>query len=198
MFLFSPLFCFLFLASPLHFSPSLLLYCLYFFHSSSSTPFLSFAIWLLDLSLSVLHSFASLSLSFHLFCGFCSLSYLCPVPSLSLSQITVSVAQGRVQSPSPQPRYKSYAYTQAAYVKSPEQKRRRFTDQVRVSLTLHRKRPPVFAFFGFTFTALSAFVCMCHCNKSQHKSSISQYILSKGLVNLFFLEHNNLLQKIVF
>uniref|UniRef100_A0A667XAM4 Calponin-homology (CH) domain-containing protein n=1 Tax=Myripristis murdjan TaxID=586833 RepID=A0A667XAM4_9TELE len=48
-------------------------------------------------------------------------------------QITVSVAQGRVQSPSPspQPRYKSYAYTQAAYVKSPEQKRRRFTDQVR-------------------------------------------------------------------
>ncbi|XP_068446612.1 dystrophin isoform X5 [Clinocottus analis] len=44
-------------------------------------------------------------------------------------QITVSVAQGRVRSPSPQPRYKSYAYTQAAYVKSPEQKRRRFTDQ---------------------------------------------------------------------
>ncbi|XP_061692778.1 dystrophin isoform X3 [Syngnathoides biaculeatus] len=44
-------------------------------------------------------------------------------------QITVSVAQGRVQSPSSQPRYKSYAYTQAAYVKSPEQKRRRFTDQ---------------------------------------------------------------------
>uniref|UniRef100_A0AAQ5X2X4 Dystrophin n=1 Tax=Amphiprion ocellaris TaxID=80972 RepID=A0AAQ5X2X4_AMPOC len=38
-------------------------------------------------------------------------------------QITVSVAQGRVRSPSPQPRYKSYAYTQAAYVKSPEQKR---------------------------------------------------------------------------
>uniref|UniRef100_A0A4W6ERW4 Dystrophin n=1 Tax=Lates calcarifer TaxID=8187 RepID=A0A4W6ERW4_LATCA len=35
-------------------------------------------------------------------------------------QITVSVAQGRVRSPSPQPRYKSYAYTQAAYVKSPE------------------------------------------------------------------------------
>ncbi|XP_078147159.1 dystrophin isoform X1 [Centroberyx gerrardi] len=46
-------------------------------------------------------------------------------------QITVSVAQGRVRSPSPspQPRYKSYAYTQAAYVKSPEQKRRRFTEQ---------------------------------------------------------------------
>ncbi|KAI9525953.1 hypothetical protein NQZ68_002501 [Dissostichus eleginoides] len=43
--------------------------------------------------------------------------------------ITVSVAQGRVQSPSSQPRYKSYAYTQAAYVKSPEQKRRRCTDQ---------------------------------------------------------------------
>ncbi|XP_013770092.1 dystrophin-like [Pundamilia nyererei] len=45
-------------------------------------------------------------------------------------QITVNVAQGRVQSPSPQPRYKSYAYTQAAYVQSPEQKRRRFTDQL--------------------------------------------------------------------
>ncbi|XP_047432918.1 dystrophin isoform X3 [Mugil cephalus] len=44
-------------------------------------------------------------------------------------QITVNVAQGRVQSPSSQPRYKSYAYTQAAYVKSPEQKRRRFTHQ---------------------------------------------------------------------
>ncbi|XP_061910041.1 dystrophin isoform X1 [Entelurus aequoreus] len=44
-------------------------------------------------------------------------------------QITLSVAQGRVQSPSPQPRYKSCAYTQAAYVKSPEQKRRRFTEQ---------------------------------------------------------------------
>ncbi|XP_061760710.1 dystrophin isoform X3 [Nerophis ophidion] len=44
-------------------------------------------------------------------------------------QITVSVAQGRVQTPSPQPRYKSYAYTQAAYVQSPEQKRRRFTEQ---------------------------------------------------------------------
>ncbi|MEQ2219101.1 hypothetical protein XENOCAPTIV_012515, partial [Xenoophorus captivus] len=43
--------------------------------------------------------------------------------------ITVSVAQGRVRSPSPQARYKSYAYTQAAYVKSPEQKRRRFTEQ---------------------------------------------------------------------
>uniref|UniRef100_A0A3Q3EFJ0 Dystrophin n=2 Tax=Kryptolebias marmoratus TaxID=37003 RepID=A0A3Q3EFJ0_KRYMA len=44
-------------------------------------------------------------------------------------QIMVSVAQGCVRSPSPQPRYKSYAYTQAAYVKSPEPKRRRFTDQ---------------------------------------------------------------------
>uniref|UniRef100_A0A3Q3Q3E4 Calponin-homology (CH) domain-containing protein n=1 Tax=Monopterus albus TaxID=43700 RepID=A0A3Q3Q3E4_MONAL len=51
-------------------------------------------------------------------------------------QITVSVAQGRVRSPSPQPRYKSYAYTQAAYVKSPEQKRRRFTDQVRANTVL--------------------------------------------------------------
>ncbi|KAM6945421.1 LOW QUALITY PROTEIN: dystrophin-like [Aplochiton taeniatus] len=47
-------------------------------------------------------------------------------------QITVSVAQGRVRSPSPSPqtRYKSYAYTQAAYVQSPEQKRRRFADQL--------------------------------------------------------------------
>lgn len=72
-----------------------------------------------------------------------SVSSICPLlllppscpASLSLSlQITVSVAQGRVRSPSPPPRYKSYAYTQAAYVKSPEQKRRRFTDQVRVSL----------------------------------------------------------------
>ncbi|KAF6730406.1 Dystrophin [Oryzias melastigma] len=44
-------------------------------------------------------------------------------------QITVSVAQGRVRSPSSQPRYKSHAYTQAAYVTSPEQKRRRFADQ---------------------------------------------------------------------
>lgn len=60
-----------------------------------------------------------------------SLSVLYPL-HLLLSQITLNVAQGRVQSPSPQPRYKSYAYTQAAYVKSPEQKRRRFTDQVRV------------------------------------------------------------------
>uniref|UniRef100_A0A6Q2ZQT8 Dystrophin n=1 Tax=Esox lucius TaxID=8010 RepID=A0A6Q2ZQT8_ESOLU len=46
-------------------------------------------------------------------------------------QITVSLAQGRIHppSPTPSPRYKSYAYTQAAYVKSPDQKRRRFTDQ---------------------------------------------------------------------
>ncbi|XP_010793994.1 dystrophin-like [Notothenia coriiceps] len=48
---------------------------------------------------------------------------------LQKNNITLSVAQGRVQSPSSQPRYKSYAYTQAAYVKSPEQKRRRCTDQ---------------------------------------------------------------------
>lgn len=62
---------------------------------------------------------------------------------LCRSQITVSVAQGRVRSPSPQPRYKSYAYTQAAYVTSPEQKRRRFTEQVRVStaLTVHTNCP---------------------------------------------------------
>ncbi|XP_066562465.1 dystrophin isoform X5 [Amia ocellicauda] len=46
-------------------------------------------------------------------------------------QITVSVAQGRVRSPSPspKPRYKSYAYTQAAYVMSPDQKRKRYTAQ---------------------------------------------------------------------
>uniref|UniRef100_A0A8K9XGM4 Dystrophin n=1 Tax=Oncorhynchus mykiss TaxID=8022 RepID=A0A8K9XGM4_ONCMY len=47
-------------------------------------------------------------------------------------QITVSVSQGRVRTPStsPKPHYKSYAYSQAAYVKSPEQKRRRFTEQL--------------------------------------------------------------------
>uniref|UniRef100_A0A672MYU9 Dystrophin n=1 Tax=Sinocyclocheilus grahami TaxID=75366 RepID=A0A672MYU9_SINGR len=40
-------------------------------------------------------------------------------------QITVSVAQSRVRSPSPsyKPRFKSYAFTQAAYVKTPEQQR---------------------------------------------------------------------------
>uniref|UniRef100_A0A3P8NXL4 Dystrophin n=1 Tax=Astatotilapia calliptera TaxID=8154 RepID=A0A3P8NXL4_ASTCA len=48
-------------------------------------------------------------------------------------QITVNVAQGRVQSPSPQPRYKSYAYTQAAYVQSPEQKRSQEELQQRLS-----------------------------------------------------------------
>nr|XP_005995015.2 PREDICTED: dystrophin isoform X4 [Latimeria chalumnae] len=46
-------------------------------------------------------------------------------------QITVSVAQGHVRSPSPspKPRFKSYAYTQAAYVMSPDQKRRHFPPQ---------------------------------------------------------------------
>uniref|UniRef100_A0A8B9K382 Dystrophin n=1 Tax=Astyanax mexicanus TaxID=7994 RepID=A0A8B9K382_ASTMX len=41
-------------------------------------------------------------------------------------QITVSVAQSQVRSPSPssKPRYKSYAFTQAAYVKTPELKRK--------------------------------------------------------------------------
>lgn len=41
-------------------------------------------------------------------------------------QITVSVAQSRVRSPSPsyKPRFKSYAFTQAAYVKTPEQQRK--------------------------------------------------------------------------
>ncbi|XP_064870549.1 dystrophin-like, partial [Oncorhynchus nerka] len=49
-------------------------------------------------------------------------------------QITVSVSQGRVRTPStsPKPHYKSYAYSQAAYVKSPEQKRRRFTEQTQL------------------------------------------------------------------
>uniref|UniRef100_UPI00398ED900 dystrophin isoform X4 n=1 Tax=Pristiophorus japonicus TaxID=55135 RepID=UPI00398ED900 len=37
-------------------------------------------------------------------------------------QITVCVAQGHVRTPSPSKRYKSYAYTQAAYVMSPDQK----------------------------------------------------------------------------
>lgn len=129
MFLFSPLFCFSFSSFilishhslPAHscpiFLPSTFIFCCFFC-----------IIWLLDLSLCVLHSFASLILPL-----LPLLSSFSVLFSPSLSQITVSVAQGRVRSPSPQPRYKSYAYTQAAYVKSPEQKRRRFTDQVRVS-----------------------------------------------------------------
>ncbi|TRY57147.1 hypothetical protein DNTS_002628, partial [Danionella cerebrum] len=46
-------------------------------------------------------------------------------------QITVSVAQSRVRSPSPsyKPRFKSYAFTQAAYVKTPEQQRKFLTAQ---------------------------------------------------------------------
>uniref|UniRef100_A0A8D0H0Q5 Calponin-homology (CH) domain-containing protein n=1 Tax=Sphenodon punctatus TaxID=8508 RepID=A0A8D0H0Q5_SPHPU len=46
-------------------------------------------------------------------------------------KITVSVAQGHVHipSPPPKPRFKSYAYTQAAYVMSPDQKRRQFPPQ---------------------------------------------------------------------
>uniref|UniRef100_A0A8C1QRC8 Dystrophin n=1 Tax=Cyprinus carpio TaxID=7962 RepID=A0A8C1QRC8_CYPCA len=46
-------------------------------------------------------------------------------------QITVSVAQSRVRSPSPsyKPRFKSYAFTQAAYVKTPEQQRKFLTSQ---------------------------------------------------------------------
>ncbi|EMP32683.1 Dystrophin [Chelonia mydas] len=45
-------------------------------------------------------------------------------------QITVSVAQGHVHTPSPpKPRFKSYAYTQAAYVMSPDQKGRQFPPQ---------------------------------------------------------------------
>lgn len=97
-------------------------------------------IWLLDLFLlHVLRPFASLFLPLPpLFWPLLPtrspsssvLFFLCPILSLHLSQITVSVAQGRVRSPSPQPRYKSYAYTQAAYVKSPEQKRRLSEGQV--------------------------------------------------------------------
>ncbi|XP_043091945.1 dystrophin isoform X2 [Puntigrus tetrazona] len=47
-------------------------------------------------------------------------------------QITVSVAQSRVRSPSPsyKPRFKSYAFTQAAYVKTPEQQRKLLTTQI--------------------------------------------------------------------
>ncbi|XP_077199086.1 dystrophin isoform X17 [Paroedura picta] len=45
-------------------------------------------------------------------------------------QIKVSVAQGHVHTPSPpKPRFKSYAYTQAAYVMSPDQKGRMFLPQ---------------------------------------------------------------------
>uniref|UniRef100_A0A8C1ZJ30 Dystrophin n=1 Tax=Cyprinus carpio TaxID=7962 RepID=A0A8C1ZJ30_CYPCA len=46
-------------------------------------------------------------------------------------QITVSVAQSCVRSPSPsyKPRFKSYAFTQAAYVKTPEQQRKLLTTQ---------------------------------------------------------------------
>ncbi|CAH2223155.1 dystrophin isoform X1, partial [Pelobates cultripes] len=46
-------------------------------------------------------------------------------------QINVNVAQGRVHTPSPpsKPRFKSYAYTQAAYVMYPDQKRRQFPPQ---------------------------------------------------------------------
>ncbi|ROL45472.1 Dystrophin, partial [Anabarilius grahami] len=46
-------------------------------------------------------------------------------------QITVSVAQSHVRSPSPsyKPRFKSYAFTQAAYVKTPEQQRKFLTTQ---------------------------------------------------------------------
>lgn len=50
----------------------------------------------------------------------------------ALFQITVSVAQSRVRSPSPsnKPRYRSYAFTQAAYVKTPEQQRKFLTSKV--------------------------------------------------------------------
>nr|XP_033805580.1 dystrophin isoform X6 [Geotrypetes seraphini] len=46
-------------------------------------------------------------------------------------KITVSVAEGRMHTPSPppKPRFKSYAYTQAAYVMSPDEKRSQFPPQ---------------------------------------------------------------------
>ncbi|KAK7166628.1 hypothetical protein R3I93_006395 [Phoxinus phoxinus] len=46
-------------------------------------------------------------------------------------QITVSVAQSHVRTPSPsyKPRFRSYAFTQAAYVKTPEQQRKFLTAQ---------------------------------------------------------------------
>lgn len=52
--------------------------------------------------------------------------------SHALFQITVSMAHSRVRSPSPsnKPRYKSYAFTQAAYVRTPEQQRKFLTTQV--------------------------------------------------------------------
>ncbi|KAJ6667635.1 hypothetical protein lerEdw1_016756 [Lerista edwardsae] len=52
-------------------------------------------------------------------------------PQRFSQQIKVSVAQGHVHSPSPppKPRFKSYAYTQAAYVMSPDQKGRMFPPQ---------------------------------------------------------------------
>lgn len=118
MCLFSLLFCFLFCPPILTLTRTLsLLHLPLFLHHSNYFPALSSLFVLVPF----LRPFSAVSLS-----------VLYPL-HLLLSQITVNVAQGRVQSPSPQPRYKSYAYTQAAYVKSPEQKRRRFTDQVRVS-----------------------------------------------------------------
>lgn len=128
----------LFLVSPHHLS--LFVHCCVFFHALCMSPTLPFhflsllPMYKLAFALCVLHLlplFFLLALFADLFSppANASFPFLCPV--LSLSQITVSVAQGRVRSPSPQPRYKSYAYTQAAYVKSPEQKRRRFADQVR-------------------------------------------------------------------
>lgn len=56
-----------------------------------------------------------------------------------LFQITLSVAQSQVRSPSPssKPRYKSYAFTQAAYVKTPEQKRKKLVTQVSLLEVYH-------------------------------------------------------------
>ncbi|KAM6448274.1 dystrophin isoform 3-T3 [Liasis olivaceus] len=52
-------------------------------------------------------------------------------PQRFSQQVKVSVAQGHVRapSPSPKPRFKSYAYTQAAYVMSPDPKGKMFPPQ---------------------------------------------------------------------
>lgn len=144
MFLFSLLSCFSFwhLLILIFHHHSILVYSYFSFCTFSTLPC---HLMLLLLSYNVFWIFCYLCFAFYCF-SFLSFSvfwhlhhlaysfFLFTCPVLSLSQITVSVAQGRVRSPSPQPRYKSYAYTQAAYVKSPEQKRRRFTDQVRGSI----------------------------------------------------------------
>ncbi|OCT92415.1 hypothetical protein XELAEV_18015475mg [Xenopus laevis] len=59
------------------------------------------------------------------------MSYSMPFLVYISSQITVSVAEGRVHTPSPppKPRFKSYAYTQSAYVMYSDQKSRPFPQE---------------------------------------------------------------------